>query len=670
LPQVQQTAAPPGPLFQGWKGPLPTTTWWTGLGVGTQDSNLAGPFPYTCQGNPEGLLFGLPFHRYFDGTSIHSGYQKDILVSFKEMPKGVATNHKLLAFDELTVSVQWFSGTATLTSYLVQGSPYMTFLFNRATASIVPFSSPITSVNGMSVANNPVITEKKLKFVLQDGSVWILYSLTNPVTITASASELHTNSPFTGVVRIARLNATYSDTEALLDNYAPNYAVGANISYTINGDVALVKFNWVIGGGSADNLLQLAWAHHRALLMAGTTLRPHVQFLTVKGYQSGVVGGAWTLQYPLTDISWFAPRPVDASCKNVLASALQKDIANSRAAVPGDFYFWGKTVQGNARLAVIAEEIGRKDLISKVITDLETSFQYWISGTGSDPIAYDTVWGGAVSAKGVKDVGLDYGNGFYNDHHFHYGYHLYAAAVIARNDPDWLAKNARYVNELARDIGNPSSLDPHYPISRMKDWFAGHSWASGIGYNGGERDEESTTEAINGYHGLYMWALASGNTALADFARVLLATEIHSVQYYWHLYPDATTETPYPEAAVRALTTLGNIQSTQAGAWLWWGAQKSEIASIQLLPIHPVSEDYIDIPWARAMYAWASPEITDPNVGGGWKGYLYMAHATFDAIAAYGQAKGNTAFDSGNSLSNTIWWISTRAKTSGNPICS
>ena len=29
------------------------------------------------------------------------------------------------------------------------------------------------------------------------------------------------------------------------------------------------------------------------------------------------------------------------------------------------------------------------------------------------------------------------GAGMYNDHHFHYGYHIYTAAVLARADPAW-----------------------------------------------------------------------------------------------------------------------------------------------------------------------------------------------------------------------------------------
>ena len=35
--------------------------------------------------------------------------------------------------------------------------------------------------------------------------------------------------------------------------------------------------------------------------------------------------------------------------------------------------------------------------------------------------------------------GADFGNGQYNDHHFHYGYFAYAAAALGHKDKAWLA---------------------------------------------------------------------------------------------------------------------------------------------------------------------------------------------------------------------------------------
>jgi endo-1,3(4)-beta-glucanase len=63
-----------------------------------------------------------------------------------------------------------------------------------------------------------------------------------------------------------------------------------------------------------------------------------------------------------------------------------------------------------------------------------------------------------------------------------------------------------YINWFARDIVNPSPNDPWFPVTRCRDWFAGHSWASGIANGAGSRDEESSGEAINAYYGALLWA--------------------------------------------------------------------------------------------------------------------------------------------------------------------
>jgi len=224
---------------------------------------------------------------------------------------------------------------------------------------------------------------------------------------------------------------------------------------------------------------------------------------------------------------------------------------------------------------------------------------------------------------------------------------------------------------LARDIGNPSSLDPYFTTARHKDWFAGHSWASGIANGAGARDEESSGEALNGYFGLYVYALATSNPSLLGFAKLLLATEVQSVQTYWHLYPNKTHDTPYPELGFREITTVGNVMDQSSGAWLWWGTQRSEIASIQLLPITAVSEWSVDADWVTNMYPWAATEIPNANVGDSWKGYVYMARAVIDPWSAFKQAKGLNGFDNGNSNSNVLYWISTRPKGGkADPICT
>ncbi len=68
----------------------------------------------------------------------------------------------------------------------------------------------------------------------------------------------------------------------------------------------------------------------------------------------------------------------------------------------------------------------------------------------------------------------------YNDHHFHYGYMIYAAAIVAKNRPEWGREYYDRVLLYIRDIANPSSEDGHFPMFRQKDWYLGNSWAGGL----------------------------------------------------------------------------------------------------------------------------------------------------------------------------------------------
>jgi Glycosyl hydrolase family 81 C-terminal domain len=155
---------------------------------------------------------------------------------------------------------------------------------------------------------------------------------------------------------------------------------------------------------------------------------------------------------------------------------------------------------------------------------LRSSVEVWINGTAETPFVFDSAWGGVVSCgcwfdgdkqkctshfpecPAFEAPGLNFGvslspqcsgcvvfmflfltltsirkqNGFYNDHHFHYGYHIMAAAIVAHFDPEWGRQTFEQVLLLVRDIANPSEDDEFFPTWRQKDWYSGHSWASGI----------------------------------------------------------------------------------------------------------------------------------------------------------------------------------------------
>ena len=87
---------------------------------------------------------------------------------------------------------------------------------------------------------------------------------------------------------------------------------------------------------------------------------------------------------------------------------------------------------------------------------------------------YDRNWGTLIGypASYGSDAEL-------NDHHFHYGYFIAAAATLAKFDPSWAANSAYggLVDLLIRDANNYDRGDNRFPYLRDFDIYAGHDWA-------------------------------------------------------------------------------------------------------------------------------------------------------------------------------------------------
>lgn len=95
-------------------------------------------------------MYGISVNREFDGTSIKQPTQTDWCTSFSEH-QGDFANHKATDFDTQTVTVQYFQDAATMTAYLVPGSPYMTFEYSGATPLLTSMNGGIKSFNGQTL---------------------------------------------------------------------------------------------------------------------------------------------------------------------------------------------------------------------------------------------------------------------------------------------------------------------------------------------------------------------------------------------------------------------------------------------------------------------------------------------------------------------------------------
>ena len=272
---------------------------------------------------------------------------------------------------------------------------------------------------------------------------------------------------------------------------------------------------------------------------------------------------------------------------------------------------------------------------------------------------------------------------FYNDHHFHYGYHIYSAAAVAHFDPKWGRKYFEQVMLYIRDIANPSRDDASFPTFRQKDWYQGSSWASGIAVspiNG--RNQESSSESIAAYEaiGLYGKEMASafskhGDTkqaAVAEqvfhYGQLLTASEVRSAQKYWHVL-ESSHKRQYPKEYTPHV--IGMLWTNMAQFQTWFGNHPYLAIGIQLLPLTAVSEERDSQEWVMQMYQEFA-DSCDSQSGAceaqGWSVLVMAMLATVghrdeameQALSLNSTEVFNSAGGNGHSLTNTLWYLSTR----------
>jgi endo-1,3(4)-beta-glucanase len=515
----------------------------------------------------------------------------------------------------------------------------------------------IANVNGATAAGD-LAPATRFRLSLSDGTTWLVYT-SSPVTFNFAPGKLYVTSSFTGTLRLA--HAPTPAAEAVLDAHALAIPRGGNLEVSVACDVATLRFAYTVSGSGP--LLMMAMPHHQARLVA-PTLASGLAHPTLRGTLAAVEGSTWTMRLPLSTIEWGAPRTLAPAHLEAVRTALRADagFAPDPTTVATDPYFGGKLLAKLARLALIADDLGETAAAAAVRARLEPLLAAWLEGSNGaglsppspNPLVYDATWGGVVTTRSLADPGADFGQGHYNDHHFHYGYFLYAAAALARADPSFATTHRAALLALVRDIANPSAADPMFPRLRTMDVFRGHSWAAGLSELGDGQDQESTSEAVNAWYGLRLLGLATGDARMSDLGRVLLALELDAARTYWQVRA-ASTIYQDPFAQNRC---VGILFETKATFGTFFGAEAWKVYGIQMLPFTPVSEELLSPAWVTD--AWPRILATTAAAPDPWRGFMVMAQGSIYREAAWTAATGLTAWDDGNSQANTLWWLATR----------
>ncbi|GJP48562.1 hypothetical protein CLOM_g7848 [Closterium sp. NIES-68] len=281
-------------------------------------------------------------------------------------------------------------------------------------------------------------------------------------------------------------------------------------------------------------------------------------------------------------------------------------------------------------------------------------------------LLYDPTWGGVVSEAGSRDKGADFGLGMYNDHHFHYGYFVYAAAAVAKFDPVW---GSRYRSKLSALVADYMSVNrtAAFPRLRNFDAYALHSWASGLFDFGDGRNQESFSEAANAYYAGSLLAYVFGDLPLATLGATLAAVEAVAAQTLMQVpasssSPPSSLSPAYEPVFADTNRMVGVLWSTKRDAALWFAppADLDKRVGIQVLPITPfLAHLFPDRSFARQLVEWAQPVLSGGAVTDEWRGFSWALQALYDPEGARAKIAALGAFDDGNSKTNMLWWLAT-----------
>jgi len=342
---------------------------------------------------------------------------------------------------------------------------------------------------------------------------------------------------------------------------------------------------------------------------------------------------------------------LSAADKSVISAQLAEDL-RATPAIPPDSYFGGKALYRLANLLMLAHQVGDTSAATTAQQKLDDALLRWTDPKGcstrsSQCFVYDPI------AKGVVGLTASFGSDQFNDHAFHYGYFLYAAGVAAKYSPSLTARIAPVMNLLAADVGT-SGGSSAFPARRVFDAYAGHSWASGYAPFADGNNQESSSEAVDAWNGLSLWAVATGDRGLANEASWMLSAESASAKAYWTNF--STNDRVY---AGYAHSIVGIVWGGKRDCATWFSADPNAKLGIQLIPMSPASTYLAGDPARIARnIAGAAPAGYDVQFGD----YLLMYSALGgpgEAAKALVTARGLPAkfIDDADSRSYLLAWI-------------
>ncbi|WP_294823538.1 glycosyl hydrolase [uncultured Flavobacterium sp.] len=574
--EAGRNAFPSGsPLISGnaMGKPVPTNDWWSKKIKENHVNNLFN-YPLAMRTVNQGLVVS-----YIVPASTGNGSTQpmDDMLPITVGVTGLNANLATVSdYSDWTVSMNWASESKSFTATAGIGMPFLYFTKNTSDVAEVKVTEGSVVINNeMLVVTN---SHQGADFAVYApaGSTWIQ-------TGTTYTSTLNGKNYWS----MAYLPPSAPNLNAVAEQYKQHaYVFPANTTATWSYNETSSKLTTIFNvttevkeGTGATVLLGLLphqWAH-----LATSSAQPAgATYNSIRGDIKVLAGNTFTVENTFKGILTTLPyvdNYSDGFNPALLASKVNQ-IKNDQLDAWTDSYNEGQLMNRLIQTARIADEMGNTEARNTIKATIKQRLEDWLkaeSGEVAFLFYYNSNWSALLGYPAGH--GQD---GNLNDHHFHWGYFIHAAAFMEQYEPGWAAQWGPMIDLLVRDAASPDRNDALFPYLRNFSPYAGHSWANGFATFPFGNDQESTSESMQFASSLIHWGTVTENDAVRDLGIYIYTTEQTATEEYWFDMHNRTFKPGYNFKLASRI--WGNGYDNQT----FWTSDIAAAYGIEMYPIH------------------------------------------------------------------------------------
>ena len=538
--------------------------------------------PLSFKPTPAGFEMALPLKEVLPterrDVEIHYPHRDPIVISPVAFEPGPA---RLAKASDWAIDIDMSRGVDQWLATIAHGSPYASFQLSRGDVRV-----------RLPAAGERIDTpaDARMLVLAVKGRRYALFGPTGVRWEQASATEWLARMPANNsYLSAAALPDDKPDTLQLVARHAYAFLQDTRVSWRYDAAASRVETTFTattraMEGADAGPLLALyphQWFGNASvegkLGAAYDTIRGKLRLLAAPSFKTTAAYNAFVPYWPGV---------ADSARSADLHDVMKTDLRNARRMMleegAGRGPYWqGKGLQRIVKLLDVVEQQGNAAASKDLLKLLQGRIEAWFSGDSSKTYFHLDKAIGTIVAYPEEYFSVEQ----LNDHHFHYGYWIRAAAEIALRDPAWAAKErwGGMVDLLVADIATAKRGASDFPFLRNFDPYEGHSWASGIGLGASGNNQESSSEAVNAWVGLILWGEVTGNTELRDLGVYLYSAEVQAINHYWFDVHGQVLPPEYKNVEVSMVFGAKIAHNT------WWTDEPRQIKGINLLPITTAS---------------------------------------------------------------------------------